>query len=407
MFRFILQVAILLVWSAGALAQGHEDSKVFTGVVNDDIFTGARSVDIDGDVMGDVFAAGGMISLAGTVADQAVVAGGQLKLKSAVKGDVLAAGGSVDVGGSVGHNLVVAGGNITVSGPVAGKVMAAGGHVEIARDTPVGGSACLSGGMVVMKGNIKRDLTIYAGQAVIYGEVEGNVTVEADSLSVEPGARIAGTLTFKGPSAPSISKDAVVLGAVNHVQRPGFAAMAQKARGWAIALAFMPFLMLLVTGVFLILTLPCLSRRISWELRERLLASLGLGVLLVFGLPAVIGILFITVIGIPIALAALAIYLVVLMAGVPMAGMGLARFVLNRAGKTPRGWAAPGGYLLLLSLTYVGFLLLIFLVGWLPMIGGFIWTIALCTGYGAGVLAIVRLIRSSRIVPEAAAPPQA
>lgn len=383
MFRLMMIVGMVAAWSAGAVAAtddwSDDDLAVYTGVIDDDILAGAGRIDINADVKGDVFLAGGEVSVAGAIAHQLVAAGGELDISSDVTRDILAAAGKLDVSGAVGDNLLAAAGRMMISSKVAGKIVATGWHIEIGPDAVVENSVWLGGGKVIVKGTIRRDLKIAAGKAQIYGNIDGDVIVEGDSLVVQPGARIMGSLIFKGPKAPVISKDALIKGQVRHIPHSGVGDIESQAKSLLVAAAILPLFFLFIIGAVMALVMPACVRRTADQLGRRPMLGLGLGILLLFGLPVVFIALFITVIGIPLALIGLALYCVALMTGAPLAGVSAARLILARKGGTPSKLGVIGVYLVILAMLAV--------MGWLPFIGGLIGTLVLCIGIGAGTLA--------------------
>ena len=54
---------------------------VWTGEVDDDIFSAGQNVDVDGTIKGDAFIAGGDVSMAGVIEDSVYSAGGDLRLR--------------------------------------------------------------------------------------------------------------------------------------------------------------------------------------------------------------------------------------------------------------------------------------------------------------------------------------
>lgn len=399
MFRLMMIVGLVSAWATGVAAAtddwSDDDLAVYTSVIDDDILASANRIDINADVKGDVFVAGGDVNVAGAIAHQLVATGGELEITADVARDILAAAGKLDISGSVGDNLLAAAGRMMISSRVAGKIVAAGWRIEMSPDAVVEDSVWLGGGKVIVKGTIRRDLKVAAGKVQIYGNIDGNAIVEADSLVVQPGARIMGALIFKGPKAPVISKDALIKGGVRHIMQSGMGDIEGQARNLLVAAAILPLFFLFIIGAAIALVMPACVRRTADQIRQRPGLSLGLGFLLLLGLPAVLILLFISVIGIPLALIGLALYFVALMTGAPLAGVAIARMFLARKGGSPSKLGVIG--------VYIGVLAALAVLGVLPFIGGLIGTLVLCLGLGAGALASIATMKgeSGVIAPRA------
>jgi cytoskeletal protein CcmA (bactofilin family) len=211
-------------------------------------------------------------------------------------------GGSVSVSAPVGDDLYAAGGRVLVEATIAGNARLAGGEVEVARGARISGKTTIAGRTVRMAGRAGQQLSVAAYSAAIDGEVGGNVTVAARQLTIGPEARIAGKLTYRGPGAPVVASGAVISGGVNQVDSSldeGLMPMS-RAGGWAVAIAFT--LGLFFLGLLGLVLAPFATQKVGLLVRSRQFACLGMGLVMVLGVPVAIAVLAMTVIGIPIAL---------------------------------------------------------------------------------------------------------
>ena len=113
-------------------------------VVDDDLYTAANIIIIDGAITGDLWAVARMITTNGSV-----------------NGSIMAAAQAVNISGDVNHAVRVAGQTINITGNINGDVIVAGADVHIA-DTA----------------RIKGDLLFTAGNVRVDGPVEGDKAVE-------------------------------------------------------------------------------------------------------------------------------------------------------------------------------------------------------------------------------------
>lgn len=319
-------------------------------------------------------AAAGMIAtLTDSVAGDAMIAAGRARADGPVGGDVLGAGGLVTVGGRVGGSLRAAGGRVRLAGGVARNVTAAGGEVRIGEGGEVGGNAYLAGGSVEMAGTVRGELVAGGGEVRIDGPVAGSVRAAADRIVIGPEARIRGDLEYRSPEPLRRAPEAVVAGDVTRKPPeadPGVPGWVGELFGLA---AF------LLTGVVLVAAFPRSAARLRRTARERPLPSLGAGLLIAVVAPVLLGVALVTMVGLPLALVAGALFAFALYAGRVVLALWLGDAVLGeRAGEGRRravlGVLAGGA--------------LLFLVGLLPWLGPLVTVLATALGLGAAALAL-------------------
>lgn len=376
--------SLFLIPAALADDDGEHKSReisVTRGAVDDDLFTSGGTVDVDANVAGDIFAAGGSLEIAGKMGDALVAAGARIGVDAEIGGDALIAGCMLNLRGSVGDNLVAAGCNITIDADVSGKAIASAGSVRIGRKASVGGDAWLAGGQVTIAGTIARDVRVAAGNILILGDIAGDVDAQGEELQVGPGAHIAGSLTYRGPNPPKIDDTAKIDGGVEHIEREGMRDFGEDLGPALFFASLMPSLYLFILAVIAVFAVPAFIGRSAVKLRDQPLASLGLGVLAFSATPAVNLVLLITLIGIPFAAALGGLYVFALFFGIPMAVLSALTIWASR-GERP---APSKGNLI--GLSALGFVAL-WLIGLIPVIGGLIWIGATCFGIGAALLAL-------------------
>lgn len=246
------------------------------GTVNGDVFVGAGTVEIDGIINGDVYAAGGLLRISGKVQDDVILAGGSLEVYQAEIGDsLLTFGGSivVDEETKIGGSYVVGGGFVTLSGEVARGI--------------VGGA-----GSLTIKGKVGKDVNVGAEQLTIgaTGVIGGTVNyVSEQDIVVHDGAQVAGEVKKTVPDIPKADQAAF----------DDFAEVFQQARFGYLIWAYFATL---VVGVFVIRLLKSPTDRVVEQINNEFWPSLGWGALIILLSVPVAVILFMTVIGIQLAL---------------------------------------------------------------------------------------------------------
>lgn len=327
-----------------------------------------------------IYLAGAEVQTEGPVYGDLVAAAGRIRVDHPVNGDAFLTAGSIEVYGRIGDDLRAVGGIVGVSGRVAGEALLAGGSVSLGPNSEVGGRASIAGNDIVIGGQLHHGLRVYGKKVLVLGEVAGPVDLAAEQIEILGSARIFGDVTYSSSREIKIDPNAKIMGRV--VRTPGtfeFYRPHFEIPGWPV---FRPLLLLglLAAGTLLFALFPRFTRAALQAIETSPLKSLGLGAAIFFSLPPVILLLVITIIGIPIALALLALYATALLIGY----LVLAFFVGDRLLRLAHRQAATGLGWRIVSLTAA--LVLLWLIRHLPYIGGFLIFMALFAGVGAIVL---------------------
>jgi len=329
----------------------------------------------------DYFGAGGMLNLTNAVEGDALLAGGNVAIAGEVRGDLVVAGGEVSIGGAVGDDLYAAGGSVQLDSIVSGNARLAGGDLTVGPATVVAGSLSLSGGRVDFNGNTHQHLQASGGSVRINGEVHGDAEVRAEQLDIGPDARIGGRLIYHGPVPPEVPETAVIAGGVEfHEQgaRRYFEDAKPRVHDAVRGVGtFLWYAGVFVAAALFVLLLPRFASDAAAVIGRKPLQSLGLGLAILVCVPFVALVLLVTIIGIPLALLLMSLYLVVLFLGWVTAAL----FVAQRGLAALRpGRPATRGWQLLALL--VG-LVVLWLLKQIPLAGGLIGFVALLAGIGA------------------------
>jgi len=329
----------------------------------------------------DYFGAGGMLNLTDPVEGDAFLAGGRVSTASQVDGDLVMAGGELSIGGAVGDDLYAAGGDVQFDAIVTGNARVAGGDVTVGPATVVAGSLTLTGGRVEFDGNTHQYLHASGGSVRLNGEVHGDAEVRSEELQIGPNARIGGRLVYRGPVEPEVPEGASIAGGVEFHEESAhrfFEDAQPRVHDAVLGVGtFLWFVGVFVAGALYLLLLPGFASEAAAAIGRKPLPSLGLGLAILVCVPFVAIVLLITIIGIPVALLLMALYLLVLFLGWVTAALFVAQRGLEvlRPGKTAtRGWQLLALLLGLLAL---------WLLKQIPLVGGLIGFVALLAGIGA------------------------
>jgi hypothetical protein len=280
----------------------------------------------------DRLAAGSSVDVTAPVAGDAWLTGGEVTIGAPVAGAAFAAGGHVDIQGPVDKGLYVAAGSVTLSSTVRRDARLLGDTIDVTPAATIGGSAVLAGRTVTMAGEVGGSLQIAARDAVISGRVAGDVEVSAERVEVGPQARVGGRLRYRAGHEPQVAAGALITGGLETLSgRDGHFGWHDRARRATSAAArALWFTGSLVLGALLLLIGPAFMSETSAIARREWAQSLGIGCIVLVTVPLAVVLLFITLIGIPLGLLAIALYAAALLLGYVCGATALADLALER-----------------------------------------------------------------------------
>ena len=377
----VLAVTLVIIAPANAADIRRGEKLVIPAgeVVNDDLYLFGSGITVDGTVNGDIIAFGNRIAINGPVNGRLNGAAQDITVRGRVRDSVRMAASIVDISSGVGGDLVAAASqvNLMPGGSVGRDFLVAAGTVRV--DGPVG-----------------RDILGSIGNLFINSSVGGNVDVECRSLNLEPAAGIAGDLTYRSENVAAQAKEANIKGQVKQVvppPQPGPSAesMGRIAAGVVSAIvvfivilliivAVLKYIAALLTGIVFILIARKYIPGLMQTLKSKPWPCLGYGALFFFLAPVAIGIAFLLVIGIPLGLAGLALYILAVYLGHIFIGLFIGKWMLRQHTDT-----TPVGPLI--GALALG-LLVVYVIAVIPVIGCLSDLAAILFGLGAICLLI-------------------
>lgn len=366
-----------------------------------DFYALGGTIIIDGYVGGDLFALGQDYTCDGEVGGSANVWAESFHHRGKTVGSLRAGGMRVLVDGFVGRSLMAIGNEIRI-----------GPRATIRRDVYA------LGNRTNLAGTVMGNLTVRGGRIDISGQIDGDVHLECEHISIVPPAAIKGNVTYP-PDVASIEIDSVggvtILGSVS-VQEPEPAELEQEETEEtlrSVVITASKMLAAFLFGVILIYVFGRYARQTCLELRARPTVSLAAGLLAVL-------VCLVSVVILLLSLTFLAIG--VLMVGGENSFLGAIMVIFSITMIPVTGFAGISGAILL----YTGKITLAMLIGYLlvrmvkshpatmsktqlflglivitaaisiPWVGTVLWVLASIIGAGAIVLGI----RSCRPGPE-------
>ncbi len=356
--------------------------------VQGDVYAAANSVRNIIALGGDFTASGNSVSVDAPVKGDFNGAGANVAVIAPVADDVRIAGGSIILSGSVGGDAILAGGNISIpaSSKVAGDLVVAGGTLQLSGDTS--GKAYIAGGQVNMTGKIEGPVRITGGAVDINGVINGDAEIRAeDSLIINDGAKFYGKVRYWTPDGEVDFKDSVQSGQAVFDPALEFEYAKHDSDDGA-AVGFFSFILVLsgiiLSGV-LVFLFPHFFNNTGEILVRNPVMAVGSGLLYYLLSPAVILVLFVILIGIPIALFLGALYGFSIAFSIAISSVVFA-YALNSY--LNKGWSEA-----IVFAVAAGFFISFTVVGIIPFVGFIVALIGSLAGMGAFVMGVIHTYR--------------
>jgi hypothetical protein len=252
-------------------------------------------------------------------------------------------------------HVVITGGAVVPAGETAGDVVVLDGTVRIA-------------------GHATGDVVSVSGPVVVTGRVDGDLIAVSDRASLGPRASVGGDLRY-GDEAPVLARGARVGGKISK-EDWGDAASGWgwvSLLGWWLAVSVST----LVVGALLVWLAPGALAGAERAARERLGPTVAWGVAIAIGVPLLVVLALVTVVGIPFGIALLLAAVPILVVAYVTTAWIVGRRVLRDRSRSP--WVA-------------------LLVGWgilrvlalIPVAGALVGLVATVVGLGALTVALWR-----------------
>jgi cytoskeletal protein CcmA (bactofilin family) len=292
-------------------------------------FRNGPSVEVGEDetIKGDVYLTGERVRIDGTVDGDVIIFCKSLEINGHVTGDVITFSQSARIGGTVDGNVRGANNNMIIAGTIGKNVMTFEETFTIDPTAKIGGSLTNFAQSLGMEGNVGRDALLFFEHGSLAGKIGGEVRAKGDSLAIGPTAEIGGRVRFEGHNEAEVSQHAKLAFPVEYKK------MERKAeyRGsnyyvWRViwTAAFVVF------GLVVFLLLPKFAKE-TVRAGEQIGASAGLGVLVLFGVPIAAIIACITVVGLIVGISSLFLWLLMLIGAEIVVGAVVGQWLMGKA----------------------------------------------------------------------------
>ena len=363
---------------------------------------------IDKPVYEDVYLAGGTITINAPIHGDLVIAGGTVNINDSVTNDIIIAGGEITLNANAGDDIRLAGGRLNINQNVTGDVVVTGGSFLLARNSTVGGSLIAGGGEVTVDGSINGYVRSMSGMFVLNGRVgkyldargkdilingtiAGDAILSADEIEVGQDAAFAGKVRYWS-AEPANFRQSVKSGSAVEDESLRMDRGGGRYLGFASVLGLLWYLGAALVFIILIQFLfgkylQNASANFSGAGTGR---SILYGFLFFILIPVAILFALFTLIGIPLALLMIFLYMTLILLSTVISSLVLANYIniryYNNREMWRQVWTALGIFIVLKLIT------LIPVLGWLLMIAAVFLT------FGLLIAEFIRVRRESRSV---------
>ncbi len=325
-----------------------------------ELWLAADEITVHGTMEKALFGVGGSAELSGRFERDASLAARDILFHGHVAESArLAARHTVDMRGRVDSSLMAA----------AGRALKFEETASVQRD------ALFMAPTVLLHGRVHGRAAVWARRAILTGHIDGDLYVRAEDISILPGTRIGGNITYSAPHELVLDPSVYVGGQIERreISAPGLGA------GQRLIVQFILFVGALITGLLFIAIFPRYTGQTVRRIRHTFWQTTLIGSLALFLLPVLAGLALLTIVGIPAGLLLAGTYLVMLYLAKIVVALAFGGMLLQRRGPQPYGRVA--GTLAL------GLVLLYFLAG-LPIVGSVGTIIIMCIGLGGLILGL-------------------
>ncbi len=334
---------------------------------NDDTYLAGKTIKIDAVVNGDL-----------------VAAGQQLIISDSIYGDLTAAGANLTINKFIGDDVRIAAGKIIIDTEIGDDLVVFGGEVIISENAIIKGNLICFAKDIELNGKIIGNLETKGSKAIINGEINGTSRIISEDIIIGPKAKFHKDVEYWNSAKQVDFKESLVNSKAHFNKELKKEKSELSLRTFGMT-SFSSWVFYILSSLLVILVLHGLFRNAFSNavegLEKNYLKSFGYGLIYLVGVPLVIAIAFLMVIGIPLGLFMTGIFLFSLLFGHLIAALIIAYYIKH---KQELNWNFWGITFLALLFTIV-----LRLLTNIPFIGIVISIVILSITYGALTLKVL------------------
>ncbi|MCL4384028.1 polymer-forming cytoskeletal protein [Patescibacteria group bacterium] len=335
------------------------DSK---SVVNESLVVSGNDVNIQGKVDGDLICAGKNVTVTGPVT-----------------GDIICAGQNININNLTGGNLRLAGQTVNVSGKVTKNSTLFGQLITFAPTASISGELLAGAETLTDSGTVGKNLQAWAQTIHLNGQVNGSANLTGNTIALATTASILGDLTYQSKQSlifPPVVKGKTEFHQINYdlptVSTPSSVQVRDAFLVMRTVFRAFIFIISLIMGSLFVLLFPGFFEKSSAILSNGLGESLKWGVIISLLAFLIFFVLLISLIGIPLALTFVPLWVLFVFIADLSAAVYLGRLLVNQGS---------------LYFAFIVGLLILTVVRQIPVVGWFVSFLLTWFGIGSVYLA--------------------
>jgi len=296
--KLLAFIFVLLV--LGTIAPQLSVARAFE-VKSGDSITVPKETTIDGNL----YAAGRDIDIAGVVEGDIICGAVNVRISGIVEGDVICGAQNVTISGRVDGDVRLVAQAINITGSVGRNATLFATRVTLGEDSRIGREVLIFGDILTASGHVGTDLHGGLKTASLLGRVGRNVQLKVDNLTVGPKATISGDLDYESSNEATVDDKATIGGEIIRKDPPvgkGLTTINWPVQGnWFIS----RLVSMIGLGLIAFLLVGVWPRGVKKTIKimlDKPGPSFGWGLLALFVAPFILLFLFLTIIGIPLAI---------------------------------------------------------------------------------------------------------
>ncbi len=325
-------LAFVGVASAQSFKTGDSIAVPANETVNSMLFAGGNNIDIAGIVNGDVYCGGQTITISGTV-----------------NGDVICVGQTIVVSGKVDGNVRLGGQTVTISNTIGGSATIGAQTLVIDKNAKITNDLLGGSQNVTVNGEIMRDVVAGASNLTINGKVGRNIKGGAENLTIGSSGLVGGNVDYASDLDPYIAKGGKIVGTVTRtIPQQKSSSVKYAPVMFSVGIFIYGFIAMMIVALVFAGLFPRILNEAVEETKKKPWITLLVGFLASILIPVSIGLLFISFIGIPLAILVLLTWFVTMIISGPFVGYIIGKFLLPKS-KQPVGIMALGAAALIVT----------------------------------------------------------
>jgi cytoskeletal protein CcmA (bactofilin family) len=278
-----------------------KNQKVFS-----DLYILGWNVDVQGEVNGNLFILGGIVKVQGPVHGSVFLAGGDVDIDGPVDGDINIISLNADSQSSCRACRMLAL-YANQNGDSRNDLLAFA--VLVDANGNVGGDALMGGGEMNFRGMCHGHFWCLAKEVSIEGTIQNDADLKADSIILDPSAKILGDLVYTSPQNFKGSKRQILGKIIHHYPPPRVVGFFHFPWLYTLLHHVLSAVWLTVVGLFGLTTwLKKPMRPILDAMLEYPWESFGTGLVICFAVPGIGILLIVSILGLPLGFILLGLF---------------------------------------------------------------------------------------------------